>query len=65
MEKYMPGGLILSVAFFIVSCSSNSITEDMHNNSDIQSGNLGVDKSDYVRSLILEDLKYRIKKNDK
>ena len=25
---------------------------------------LGVDKSDYVRSLILEDLKSRIKKND-
>ena len=26
---------------------------------------LGVDKSDYVRSLILHDLKSRIKKNDR
>ena len=29
------------------------------------SDSLGVDKSDYVRSLILDDLKGRIKKNDK
>ena len=29
------------------------------------SNRLGVDKSDYVRSLILDDLKGRIKKNDK
>ena len=28
------------------------------------SDSLGVDKSDYVRSLILHDLKSRIKKND-
>ena len=29
------------------------------------SNSLGGDKSDYVRSLILDDLKGRIKKNDK
>jgi len=28
------------------------------------SDSLGVDKSDYVRSLILEDLKNKVKKND-
>jgi len=28
-------------------------------------GKLGVDKSDYVRSLILEDLKKNMKKDDK
>ena len=28
------------------------------------SESLGVDKSDYVRSLILEDLKDRVKKNE-
>jgi len=28
------------------------------------SESLGVDKSDYVRSLILEDLKNRVNKND-
>ena len=29
------------------------------------SSSLGVDKSDYVKSLILDDLKGRIKKDDK
>jgi len=29
------------------------------------SDSLGVDKSDYVRSLILHDLKGRVKENDK
>ena len=29
------------------------------------SNSLGVDKSDYVKSLILHDLKNRVRKNDK
>ena len=29
------------------------------------SDSLGVDKSDYVRSMIIHDLKGRVKKNDK
>ncbi len=45
MEKYMPSGLILSVVFLIVSCTSDSKTVDTRHNSSALPGNLVIDNS--------------------